>query len=203
MKTSYIALVVAMAASVIGVSTSAHASPFALDAINGAATIQYRSTFDNAGGQKTMGTLFIVFGASTFDDMAGVKQGSASANFIELSTFQQSFIQCSGPEFARAISVNPGNGNTAISATLDPANPNCFSIDVNAPLTLNLAGQLNDTHHISQSGIQTQRFGAEVFKQNFRFVQFSETFNGTVGPVLGPFDGGAQAYRSTNRQRLK
>jgi hypothetical protein len=185
-------LLLGLVALATGGVMSAHSALVPPVGSPGATNVQFRSIFDSAGGQRTDGDSFTQFSASAFDDETGARQGQVFVSFIDLRTFHQFFISCSGSEFADSISVVSGNGNATVTATLDLSNPRCFG-NVLGPITLTVSGQANGTPSFSQVGIGTSQSGG-----NF----FSVTFYGSVGSVVGPFDGGSQTIRRTNRQRV-
>jgi hypothetical protein len=198
MKIRYITACVS-AAIAMGSLPSAYGAPF-----NGTQVTQYRSTSDFASGFNcSIANVCTVFSAQAYDDSNGVAQGFVYVQFFDLSTFQFQYIYCYGPNYATSTSVNPGSGKAVISATLDPSAPDCFNFNVGAPVAVNLSGQANGSYSNSQSGVSVQQFSGVKYQSNFKANYYSETFNGTIGAVSGPFDGSVSTYRSTNLQQVK
>ena len=144
------------------------------------------------------------FAAQAYDDMNGVPQGSVYAETFDYNTSQDTYISCSGPAYAKVLSLIQGNGKSSINATLDPTSPDCYSFYVYAPVTMDLAGQFDGNYRNSENGTGKQTYGGGVnYNYNFQNDDFSETFTGTNGFYSGTFTGYAYTQHYTNRQQVK
>lgn len=149
---------------------------------------------DAVSGFKNDGPNSISFQAESRDDINGYVSVISFNNITGMLNF---LISCpSGPT---SVSVNPGTGNSSVNATLDPAAPGCFSMNVSAPVTITLTGQPDGSFHDSGNGNgMSTSFGISS-KFNSSQDIFGETFTGTVGSASGSFSGDAEAIRYNNR----
>jgi len=200
MKTRYIAAC-ALAITTMGAWPFAYSAPIGF---NGTQVVRFLTTNDSVDGSNScQANICVNFSAQALDDLNGVPTGGVSATLFDLSNFQFQLISCFGPAYAKSVSVIEGNGNATVSATLDPSAADCFSINVIAPVTLDLAGRANGTFHNSSDGSFTTEFSGQVIKGRSQVEQFSDTFIGTVGSFSGTFQGSANASRNSQLQRVK
>lgn len=139
------------------------------------------------------------FSAMTFEDPDGTPNAAISVFFQAPGT--SSVISCEGPDSVE-LSLSP-NGITSIVATLDPSSPGCTSEGVSMPVSVNLAGQPNGESHLVDRGVRTEETPSGTVKVNFFGESWSETFNGTIGSVEGPFGGSAIHFRTNRRERVR
>jgi hypothetical protein len=141
------------------------------------------------------------FTAKSYTDADGSRMGSV---FVDGFGAAFQFINCTGPEFADAVTMNQSTGIVSVNATVDPSNPNCFAFNISGPaLTLKFAGRPDGNERVSESGAGTRQNFAETVKFNFQSDAYSEVFTGTTGMYTGVFTGRATSMRSTNRTRIK
>src|SRR6476660_5610699 len=126
MKIRFIAALVLVAGLVAG---SLYSAPGL-----GAQVTQFLTRNDTVSGVSDDGTTSFV--ASSYDGMNGVAQGELQVTHFDNIT-GYSFIHCFGTAYANSVSVNSGNGNSSVNATLDPAAPACFAFpNGSAPVTI-------------------------------------------------------------------
>lgn len=142
------------------------------------------------------------FFAQAYDDLSGVPQGYVSV--VMYSPVYQ-YLSCYGPAYGKVVSVNQGNGNSSINATLDPTSPDCYSynVDVSQRYVVKLTGKYNGDYRNSQNGTGKQTYSGENYKYNSQYDGFDETFTGTNGFYSGTFTGSAETQHYTNRTRVK
>jgi hypothetical protein len=171
----------------------------------GTQVTQFLTRNDAVAGYSDDGTTS--FFASSYDDMNGVAQGELQVlHFDNITGF--SAIYCFGPAYANRVSVDQGNGNSSVKATLDPAAPGCSaSPNVSAPVTIAVTGRPNGKSQTSTNGktISTSNDGTSVtsFTINYTNDTFTESFTGTVGSSSGPFSNNGYATNSRNNNRSK
>lgn len=176
----------------------AHAAPLA-----GTQTSHLRATSAEAGGFASTPQGDYSFTAKSYTDFDGSRAGSV---FIDSFAFPGgfTFISCTGPEFANAVTMNQSTGAVSVNAPIDPSSPNCFAFNyTGGPLTLRFAGLPDGSERVSENGNGTQQLFSEIFKFNFQSDSFSETFSGSTGLYTGVFTGRATFGRSTNRSKVK
>lgn len=176
----------------------AHAQPAARTQTN-----QLRAAIAEAAGFATTLQGDYSFNAKSYVDFDGSRAGSV---FIDSFAFPGglSFISCTGPEFANAVTMNQSTGVVTVDALIDPSSPNCFAFNyTGAPLALRFAGKPDGNERVSENGNGTQQLFSETFKFNFQSDSFSETFSGSTGLYTGVFTGRATYSRSTNRIKVK
>jgi hypothetical protein len=178
------------------------ASPLALGAPgNGAQATQWRANVAQAAGAASDGVADYSFFAQAYVDVDGVPAGSIYVD--SFGSFYQ-YISCSGPEYANVVSMNQSLGTATVNGTLDPASPNCYSVNYNGgPLTVHISGQPDGSERNSQSGTGTLLIGGTTNKYSFQSDDFTATFTGTSGLYEGTFSGRTLAARSTNRTQEK
>jgi hypothetical protein len=141
------------------------------------------------------------FTAKSYSDFDGSRAGFVSIDGFG-AMFQ--FINCTGPEFANAVTMNPSTGAVSVNAMVDPLNPNCYAYNFDGPaLTLRFSGQPDGNERVTESGAGTRQNFSETIKFNFQSDAFSELFSGTTGLYTGVFTGRATSVRSTERTRIK
>jgi len=189
-----------LAASII--ATVVVASPLVSSAQNpGTQVTHFRSTSDAANGFVYTGSVTTGFYANAYDDNNGVPQGYVAVDRYDYNTATYSYITCSGTAYANVVSVNQGNGNSSINATLAPASPDCYSYNVSSPLTVNLSGQYNSNYSSHNNGSGKSTYLGTSYKYNTQSDYFSETFTGTNGFATGTFDGSASTEHRTQLQK--
>lgn len=143
--------------------------------------------------------------AQSFDDASGVPQGAISVERFgfdpSTGTFGSSFIICSGPAYANAVTVNRSTGASSVNAVLDPAAPGCFGFNTTT-LVVAISGQATGGFSRSDTGTTTLRFVGSTEKATFQSDSFDESFSGSIGYYTGAFAGNAEAARITNRTRV-
>jgi hypothetical protein len=141
------------------------------------------------------------FTAKSYTDADGSRAGFVSIDGYG-AVFQ--FINCTGPEFADAVTMNQSTGVVTVNAMVDPSNPNCFAFNVSGPaLTLKFSGKPDGNERVSESGAGTRQNFGEIVKFNFQSDAFGEVFTGTTGLYTGAFTGRATSVRSNERTRTK
>lgn len=141
------------------------------------------------------------FTAKSYTDADGSRAGFVSIDGFG-TAFQ--FINCTGPEFADAVTMNQSTGVVTVNALVDPQNPNCFGFNVEGPaLTLRFSGRPDGNERVAESGAGTRQNFGEIVKFNFQSDTFSEVFTGTTGLYTGAFTGRATSVRSSERTRIK
>lgn len=201
MKISYLITVPLMAAAIV-------ASPLALSAPgHGAEITHFLSTSNSIYGIYAGDTQYAHVVAQVFDDMSGVMQGRVFSEMYDSNTENYSLIDCYGPAYANSVTLNKTNGNSNINATLDPSDSNCYSENVNAPVTINLTGQYDGYHYLQGNGTNKEMLNDSgqqlISKYNFKEDTFSETFTGTTGFYTGTLTGEATVGRNNDRKQLK
>ncbi|MGZ8934769.1 MAG: hypothetical protein ACXW04_07695 [Methylobacter sp.] len=181
-------------------STSASSFPG-----NGAQVVNFKTyNYNPYGAFCDDSNICNFFSAWSYDDNSGPQAG-VSVETYDLNLSQTvASISCSGLSFANAVSVNQGNGNTSIDATLDPSDTNnCQSYNVSASVTVNLVGQFDDVYHYSISGKSNSTYYGSNVKSNSKYDHWSEIFTGTTGLYTGSINGYADVWLSTDSQRVK
>lgn len=182
----------------IAAAPLAHAAPLAGTQVN-----QLRASIAEAGGFASTPQGEYSFTAKSYTDFDGSRAGFVSVDSFAFPGGLQ-FIQCTGPEFANAVTMNQSTGVVTVNATIDPSNHNCFAFNVSGPaLRLRFSGQPDGNERVSESGAGTQQLFSETFKFNFQSDAFSEVFTGTTGLYTGVFTGRATSGRSSNRTKTK
>lgn len=162
---------------------------------------QAKASIAEANGSASSAQADFSFRAQSYLLVDGERGG-----FIAVDAFGSAyqFIQCNGPEFADAVSINQSTGAVTVKALLDPANPSCYAFGYEGPaLTLNFTGTADGNTRKSESGTGTERLFATVTKYNFQSDTFGQVFSGTTGLYTGVFTGNAISARSTNRTQAR
>jgi hypothetical protein len=181
---------------IAGAALSAHSAPPAAKQVS-----HLHLNFAEAAGFASTPQGEYSFTAKSYTDVDGSRAGFVSIDGNG-AVFQ--FINCTGPEFADAVTMNPSTGAVTVNATVDPSNPNCFAFNVSGPaLTLRFSGQPDGNERVSESGAGTRQNFSEIVKFNFQSDAFSELFTGTTGLYTGAFTGRATSSRSNERTRTK
>lgn len=162
-------------------------------------SIGSEGSFEDTENQK-----WYYFHANVFDDKSGLR-GEIAVSVLDNTTFQMSFISCSGPAYAKIVSVNQGTGSTSISAILDPLDASCSSlnVDVSKRVKVTLVGRFDGNERLSLNGTGKETSGGVNSKYNFKIDTFSEAFTGTNGFYSGTFSGQASTQKRTDRQQVK
>ena len=176
----------------------AHGAPNARSQIT-----QLQASIVEAAGAVSTPQGDFSFTVKSYTEGDGSRAGTVLLdNFGAAGGYQ--FINCTGPEFADAVTMKQSTGAVTIDAVIDPAHPNCFAFNYSAaPLTFKFSGQPDGNERVSESGAGTQQLYGETFKFNFQSDTFSEVFTGTTGLYTGVFTGRATSSRSTNRTRAR
>lgn len=179
----------------LGVSPLVQAAPQGIKPAHSKAAIVEAAGFASAAGNDYS------FLAKSYIDIDGTRAGFVS---VESYTPGYSFVTCTGPEFANAVTMNQSTGAVTVSADIDPSNPNCYAVNYSSgPLTLRISGVPNSDERISESGTGTHQNFGTIEKYNFQSDSFSETFTGSTGMYTGVFSGRAASSRSTNRTKAQ
>jgi hypothetical protein len=205
MQLRHIAACVLGAAACTGAPSLAYSAPFNVNLFNAATQITQSRTFYNSAFASLCNDqhMCVQLDSLSFDDDSGALQGYVSVIFYNDVSGAYSQITCSGTGYGKSTSLNAGNGNTTVSATLDPSAQGCTSTNISAPITVNIFGQPNGLQSQTATGVSTFVDPSGTFKQNFTSNLYIETFSGAIGSLSGPFPGTSVANRSTTRQRLK
>jgi len=191
-----------LAITTMGAWPFAHSAPIDFKGTQVTRLSSFNDSVD--GTNNCEANICVSFSAQAFDDLNGVPAGGVSATIFDLNNSQFQLISCFGPAYANSVSLTQGNGDATVSATLDPSvAADCFSINVVAPVTLNLTGRANGTFHLSGDGFFTMQNGEQVTKGRSQSDRFLDTFIGTVGSFSGTFQGSANALRNSELQRVK
>ena len=141
--------------------------------------------------------------ASSYEDRNGVALGWIRAERFDWIVGTSASITCAGPEYARIVSVNAGNGVTIVNVTLDPLAPGCSGFGVATPLTVNLSGAKGADYSSSVRGTEVQQSSGVTTTSKFESTRYEMVFNGTGAFVPGPFYGSASATRYSERVRIR
>ncbi len=164
----------------------------------GAVNTKFKSTSDSAYGCNASS---VCFNANSFDDLNG-----GLAGYISIYDYSSGlgYISCGGAAYGGVVFTNQINGNVSVKATLDPSDPSCFTSNWTASsVTVDLFGAYkNGGYYSSGIGNVTQYYNGTTYRNNYKSASFEETFIGSVTGFTGPFTGGADAYRSINRQQV-
>jgi len=142
---------------------------------------------------SAQGATSVNFFAQTSETRDG-REGFVTVSTFNPITFTSTFISCSGPGYGNVVTL-ARNGDVTISATLDPAAPNCQG---NAPaaLELSIAGRFDGMNQNSQNGTGNMiQAGVTYSKYAFQSSQFSERFEGNIGAFSGMLAGSAGEMR--------
>lgn len=179
-----------------GAALSAHSAPLAAKQVS-----HLHIDFVEAAGFASTPQGEYSFTAKSYTEADGSRAGFISIDGNG-AVFQ--FINCTGPEFADAVTMNQSTGVVTVNATVDPSNPNCLAFNVSGPaLTLRFSGRPDGNERVSESGAGTRQNFGEIVKFNLQSDAFSEVFTGTTGLYTGAFAGRATSVRSTERARTK
>lgn len=186
------------------VATALVASPLAYSAPSHGAQVTHFNSFNvNAYGCFDNYPSYTCFYANAYDDFySGQRQGDVAVYGYDV-TYSYYDIRCSGPAYANVVSVNRGNGNSSINATLDPSSDDCSNYNVSAPVTLNVAGKYDGNYRYSYNGTGKETYYGVNYKYNSQNDYFGETFIGTNGFYTGTFTGNAFIEHRTERQKVK
>jgi phage gp45-like len=121
---------------------------------------------------------------------------------LDFDTYTYSHISCSGPAYANAVSVKV-NGSSTVNATLDPASPDCESLNVFAKITVTADGQFDGNYAYSGNGNVKETFVGSTNKYNNKSDNWSQTFSADNGFYSGTFTGYADMQQINNRQKVK
>jgi hypothetical protein len=178
----------------LGVSPLVHAAP------QGVKPTHFKAAIVTAAGSASAAEGDYSFEAKSYIDIDGTRAGSVS---MESFSAFYSFVTCTGPEFANAVTMNQSTGAVTVAADIDPSNPNCYAVNFSSgPLKLRISGAANSDERISESGTGTRQSFGTTDKYNFQSDTFSETFSGSTGMYTGVFSGRATSSRSTNRTKV-
>lgn len=195
MKIQY--LVASMTVAAVLVAPSAYCAPG-----GGTQVTHYLTRQAYVSGYANVGNTYNYFSGQVYDDMNGVAQGSVYSQSYDDNTYTYSFISCSGPAYANAVSVK-GNGRSAVNATLDPNSPDCYSYNLFAPITVTADGQFDGNYASSNNGNGKSTYGGATYKYNTKSDSWSQTFTADNGFYSGTYTGDASIYQNNERQRLK
>ncbi len=118
---------------IAGAALSAHSAPPAAKPFS-----HLQIDFAEAAGYASTPQGDYSFIAKSYTDFDGSRGG-----FVSIDGFGASyqFINCTGPEFADAVTMNASTGAVTVNAMVDPLNPNCFAFNFDGPaLTLRFSG---------------------------------------------------------------
>lgn len=101
----------------------AHGAPKARSQINHLQA----SAVEAAGGVSTPQGDFS-FTVKSYTELDGSRAGSVFLDSFAAEGGYQ-FINCTGPEFADAVTMKQSTGAVTINAVIDPAHPNCFVLN--------------------------------------------------------------------------
>jgi hypothetical protein len=195
MKIQY--LVASMAAAAVLVAPSAYSAPG-----GGAVVTKFLTQSEYVNGFYGDGNINTGFSAQVYDEMNGVAQGYVYSYYNDYNTGNYSFIECSGPAYANAVSVE--RGSSAIYATLDPASPDCYSYNVLASITITANGQFDGNYSNSNKGNGKQTYLGTNYKFNFKSDGWSQTFSDADnGFYSGTFTGEVNISRNNARLKVK
>lgn len=181
---------------IAGAALSAHSAPPAAKQAS-----HLHLDFAEAAGYASTPQGEYSFTAKSYTDADGSRAGFVSIDG-DGAVFQ--FINCTGPEFADAVTMNQSTGVVTVNAMVDPSNPNCSAFNVSGPaLTLKFSGKPDGNERVSESGAGTRQNFGEIVQFNFQSDAFGEVFTGTTGLYTGAFTGRATSVRSTGRTRTK
>jgi hypothetical protein len=181
---------------IAGAALSAHSAPPAAKQAS-----HLHTDFAEAAGFASTPQGEYSFTAKSYTEVDGSRAGSISIDGYG-AVFQ--FINCTGPEFANAVTMNQSTGIVTVNAMVDPQNPNCFAFNASGPaLTLKFSGRPDGNERVSESGAGTRQNFSEIVKFNFQSDTFSELFTGSTGLYTGAFTGRATSVRSTERTKTK
>lgn len=133
-----------------------------------------------------------------YDAMNGENYVSIQAQHYSYMTGDYWYISCNRPANGNEVSVNNGNGKSSLKATLDPANPQCYSYNVAAPIVIDITGQANGKHTNSSHGQGKRTNNGETWKYTNQNHNFSIDVTGSVGSMDGPWSNGSS---SSSRNR--
>jgi hypothetical protein len=161
-----------------------------------------------------------LFGGDSSVDQSGTPGGSVRLLIAPGNNTQG--ISCIGPEYAKAVSVNPKTGDTIIKVKIDPASPACrgdFAYPWKiGPVTVNIVGKYNGGDRTSRQDTATEYFPPTLdstggtFKRNSQTAEFPELIfagsitsstTGVALPITLPQKGSAYNLRFSVRQKLK
>ena len=169
---------------------------------------RFRSTSELTTSFYCTATGCTSFFAQVFDDFpGGTMLGKVGVYWSMPDGTALAAIQCEGFEYAKIASVKI-NGTATVTAAVDPAGPGCGAylgapLYSGAPFSINLAGQPNDSYHISQTIVQTERRVGTTTRFTQQVELFGTIFYGTIGVDSGPFEGTAEIVRNSNRVVVK
>ena len=141
------------------------------------------------------------FSVWIYEDLDGVTRGVVSSSYRTPSTML-SFITCQGPAYTSAASLNPGNGRSTISATLNPSSADCNSLNAST-VVINLIGNPDGTVHTTSEGTSNTELPDLKGTYSFRTEMFGESFVGSNGYTTGSFGGWAEAMRTSESTKTK
>jgi hypothetical protein len=157
----------------------------------------------SVSGYAQDGNIYYYFGGQSYDDLHGVAQGYVYSERYDTNNGTNSYINCSGPAYANAVSVS-GGGRSTVDATLDPANTNdCYSWNVPEKIMITVDGQADGNYANSNNGNGKTTAGGITHKYNSKYDEWSETFSAHNGFYQGTFAGGASINQYNNRTKEK
>lgn len=180
-------------------------TPTAYSAPGGGAVVtKFLTQNDYVYGYYFDGNINADFSAQVYDDMNGVAQGSVYSSYYDYNTGIYSYISCSGPAYANAVSVKSNESSSTINATLDPASPDCYSYNVFAPITVTANGQFDGNYSSSNHGNGKETYLGTNYKYNSKSSNWSQTFSDADnGFYSGTYTGGAYKSQNIGRQKVK
>jgi hypothetical protein len=154
---------------------------------NGAQTEPFKYSYDVVSINHSFDNGFLSLNASVSDNATGYV-GYYRQSCDPVTGCSYVGVTCSGPSFAQALSINPGNGNLTLNAVIDPASPECSSWGAPfEPMVLDITGRFDGVYHNSQHGTGTSISNdpysgtRERSSYSSQSDMFSEAISGTVG----------------------
>lgn len=164
---------------------------------------KFKSVFNFALGTTCdpSGTFCHAIAALVYDDEYGVLQGHLESEYYTPQA-KLSYVHCTGPAYASALSLNPEQGTLTINATLDPSAPGCEGFN-SSSLIVNITGKPAGTFHRGSTATTVEEYPDHSIRFTNHSDQFDETFTGTNGLFTGVFSGFVFSSRNTDRAKTK
>ncbi len=185
-----------IAVVMFGITTLASAAPG-----GGTVNTSLKSHEETADGCGQVGSSSACFFATSFIFQSGAPSGVIEAYGSDGTSSWDIF--CFGPQFANAVKVVGGNGNSSVKAVLDPSSPDCFASNVSSPVTLNLSGAADGDVSVSEKGTGKATLFGINSRFNLQSDRFSETFSGAGPGGFSTFQGNAALIKRTDWTQLK
>lgn len=141
----------------------------------------------DGGGCTADYSICVGFSASISETTNGTRSGTVSGWWYDIYNSEFLIVNCSSVPKDVLVSVSPGNGNSSLTATIDPSGPDCQgSRTPGAPtvLTLNLSGTSGGGDHSSITGVETDYYGGVRYQSDYQDDCFAETYGGTMTPSV-------------------